>query len=86
MSAIKLTAKRQATLPRALCEDIGVEAGYMLNVERAVVNGEQVWLLKPVGHAEMSFFGSLKRFARGKPHDMNSVRASIARGRRRGRN
>jgi bifunctional DNA-binding transcriptional regulator/antitoxin component of YhaV-PrlF toxin-antitoxin module len=37
-----LTAKRQATLPAALCEELGVGPGDALDVERRVVDGETV--------------------------------------------
>lgn len=83
MSAIKLTAKRQATLPKALCDEMGLHSGDTIHVERSIVDGKPVWLLRPPESLEMPWFGSLKRFARGKPHDMESIRKSIAEGRKR---
>ena len=43
MAKITLTAKRQATLPKALCEELGVGPGDKLELERRSVRGEVVW-------------------------------------------
>jgi bifunctional DNA-binding transcriptional regulator/antitoxin component of YhaV-PrlF toxin-antitoxin module len=82
MTVIRLTAKRQATLPKQLCEEMGLQPGDALVVDQRVVDGRRVWLLSPAGHIEAPWFGSLKRYGQGRRHDMESVRASIARGRR----
>ncbi len=39
---LKLTAKRQATLPRALCEELGIEPGDELEVEREMLRGKPI--------------------------------------------
>jgi len=86
MSAMRLTTKRQATLPKTLCEEMGVRAGDAIEVEKAVVNGKQVWCLRPnIEERAPAWFGQLRRFARGKPHDMESIRKSIEEARKRGR-
>jgi bifunctional DNA-binding transcriptional regulator/antitoxin component of YhaV-PrlF toxin-antitoxin module len=85
MTVIRLTAKRQATLPKQLCEEMSLRPGDALVVDRRVVDGRRVWLLSPADSIETPWFGSLRRYARGKRHDMDAVRASIARGRRRER-
>jgi bifunctional DNA-binding transcriptional regulator/antitoxin component of YhaV-PrlF toxin-antitoxin module len=85
MTVIRLTAKRQATLPKQLCEEMSLRPGDALVVDQRVVDGRRVWLLSPADRIETPWFGSLRRYARGKRHDMDSVRASIARGRRRER-
>ncbi len=84
MSALKLTSKRQATLPKALCDELGVRSGDMLRAEPGVINGERVWILRPAERPAMPWFAKLKRFAKGKSHDMKFIRASIARGRQHG--
>ena len=85
MTLIRLTAKRQATLPRKLCEELRVRPGDSLLVDARVVGGERVWLLKPAGEVEAPWFARLKRYARGKRHDLASVRRSVKKARRDGR-
>jgi len=78
MTTMTITSKRQATLPRELCEELGVHAGDHLDVERAVVDGHAVWVLRP-RHLDWSWIGSAKPAA-GISHDMDAIRASIGRG------
>jgi len=85
MTLIRLTAKRQATLPRKLCEELRVRPGDALVVDARVVGGERVWVLKPADDLEAPWFGRLKRYARGKRHDLASVRKSVEKARRDGR-
>jgi bifunctional DNA-binding transcriptional regulator/antitoxin component of YhaV-PrlF toxin-antitoxin module len=73
-----LTSKRQATLPRELCEDLGVQPGDQLDVERAIVNGQPAWVLKP-RRMDWSWIGAAQVPA-DISHDMDDVRASIASG------
>jgi bifunctional DNA-binding transcriptional regulator/antitoxin component of YhaV-PrlF toxin-antitoxin module len=82
MTTIRLTAKRQATLPKALCEEMHLRPGDALLVDGRVVGGQKVWLLKPVCDAQPSWFGALKKYGRGKRHGMASVRRSIEKARR----
>ena len=84
MSAIRLTTKRQATLPKQLCEEMGVRSGDVIQVEAATVKGERVWYLKPSAAVETPWFGRLKGYAKGKAHKMTAIRKSIARRRMRG--
>lgn len=37
MGQMKVTSKRQATLPAALCRDLGIEPGDTIQVERPLV-------------------------------------------------
>jgi bifunctional DNA-binding transcriptional regulator/antitoxin component of YhaV-PrlF toxin-antitoxin module len=83
MTVIRLTAKRQATLPKQLCEEMSLRPGDALVVDQRMVDGRRVWLLSPAARIETPWFGSLKRYGQGKRHDMESVRAGIARARRR---
>ena len=80
MSTITITSKRQATLPLALCREIGVGPGDKLDVERATIGDETVWVLR-AGTATPKWFGSLRRYGEGKPHDRGAIAASVAKGR-----
>ena len=77
---LKLTAKRQATLPRKLCQELNVEPGDAIEVERRAIDGKAVWCLKPVAEPDLSWMGRFKAKARGKRHDMESIRRRIRRG------
>ena len=85
MTLIRLTAKRQATLPRTLCEELRVRPGDSLLVDARVVGGERVWLLKPAEEVDAPWFARLKRYARGKRHGLASVARSVEKARRDGR-
>lgn len=78
MPTMTLTSKRQATFPRELCEELGVRAGDRLDVDRAIVDGHPVWVLKP-RHLDWSWIGAVK-VPEGISHDMDDIRASIGRG------
>jgi len=79
MFRIKLTAKRQATLPVALCEEMGLAPGDSLRLERRTIDGEPVWLLRSP-RPDWSWAGSLKSFAKGKDHRWDRIEESIGRG------
>ncbi|NLS92228.1 MAG: AbrB/MazE/SpoVT family DNA-binding domain-containing protein [Planctomycetaceae bacterium] len=82
MSIIRITSKRQATLPKALCDEMGVEPGDSLSVERTRVDDQDTWIIRPVESARKpGWLGSLKCYAAGKRHDMDSIRRSIEEGR-----
>ena len=81
MATITLTAKRQATLPKEVCEELHIEPGDRLNIERQVIDGESVWVLRP-GKVDWSWMGSVS-VSEGTSHDMDDIRKSIARGRKR---
>ena len=74
---IKLTSKRQATLPVQLCRDIGVRPGDALIVERKKTDEGFVWTLKAKPRDASNWFGRLKQYAKDRDHDMESIRASI---------
>lgn len=78
--SVKLTTKRQATLPVQLCEELGVGPGDRLLLERRVLDGEAVWLLRRP-EPDWSWAGSLKRYGRGRSHDWAAIERSIERGR-----
>jgi bifunctional DNA-binding transcriptional regulator/antitoxin component of YhaV-PrlF toxin-antitoxin module len=81
MATIRLTSKRQATFPRAVCEALRLEPGDAIALEVRWVDGEPVWVLRPVPKPIPRWFGHLRRFARGKPHAMAAIRKSIGKGR-----
>lgn len=77
---IKLTSKRQATFPAALCRELGVRPGDKLVLERREVDGEPAWLLRKP-HPDWSWAGSLREYGRGRSHDLEAIERSIERGR-----
>ena len=79
MHVMTVTAKRQATLPAALCEELGLAPGAKVGVERRLVGKETVWVLRGPG-PDWSWVGSLRRYAKGKSHRLSDIRRSIARG------
>ena len=85
MPIIRLTAKRQATLPRALCEEMNLEPGDALLVDAKTLAGKKVWVLTPAKDANTAWFGSLKRYAKAKSHHIGAVRKSIGKARRHGK-
>jgi bifunctional DNA-binding transcriptional regulator/antitoxin component of YhaV-PrlF toxin-antitoxin module len=79
MASVRITAKRQATLPAALCEELGVGPGDNLLAERRVIRGETVWVLRP-RRPDWSWLGAARAYAAGKSHRWRDVRRSIAKG------
>lgn len=77
---IKLTAKRQATFPAALCRELGVRPGDRLVLERREIDGEAAWVLRKP-EPDWAWAGSLKGYAGGRSHDWEAIEASIERGR-----
>ncbi len=82
MSYIKITSKRQATLPKALCEELNVEPGDNLMVVRKTFEGQTFWCLQPVQGVATPWFGSLNKYAIGKSHDLDDIRESLDKHRR----
>lgn len=80
MAAIKVTSKRQATLPRDLCRELGLEPGDTVNVEKRVVDGAAIWCLLRPRKTRLACFGVLRKAARGKSHDLRAIRKAIERG------
>lgn len=78
MSTIRITAKRQATFPKALCEEMGVGPGDVLRLERLTVGDETVWVLRP-DRPDWSWLGAAQPWAAGKDHDWEAVDSSIRR-------
>jgi len=77
--ALKLTSKRQATLPATLCEELGVKPGDELQLERRILGGDAAWVIHAKEKPGMPWFGALSGYAAGKSHEMDTIRASIGR-------
>jgi len=84
MAIVKLTSKRQATLPKSLCEEMQVQPGDSLAVDRVELQGAQAWVLRPVRMENLPWVGALRSYAEGKNHDYDAIRRSIEEGRRHG--
>jgi bifunctional DNA-binding transcriptional regulator/antitoxin component of YhaV-PrlF toxin-antitoxin module len=70
-----MTAKRQATFPKQLCEEMRLRPGDTVQAEPAVLDGRRVWVLSaPPETPGMDWVGSLRRYADGGPHSMTRVR------------
>ena len=84
MPTLTLTAKRQATFPRATCKSLGLKPGDVVELEsRDDANG-RVWVLRPKPARARRWIGSLGAFGRvASDHSMAAVRASVAAGRKR---
>lgn len=80
MATIRITAKRQATLPAALCDELGVQPGDDIQTERRVVRGETVWVLR-ARKLDWSWFGAAKRFIKKRrSHRWDEIRKNINQG------
>lgn len=78
MRRIRITSKRQATLPAALCDELGVGPGDSLELERRVLKGEPLWVLR-ASRPDWSWFGGAGSYGKGKSHRWEDIEASIAR-------
>ena len=83
MPSITLTAKRQATFPAETCKDLGLKIGDTLQLDPMVIEGEQVWLLRPRPVRARAWAGSLAKYGTTKSdHSMDAIRQSIVVGRK----
>jgi bifunctional DNA-binding transcriptional regulator/antitoxin component of YhaV-PrlF toxin-antitoxin module len=82
MPSVKITAKRQATLPLETCEALQIGPGDIVDVEPQMIGDEKVWVLRPRKKPDRSWIGSLRSQINTTDHDMDSIRRSIAEGRR----
>lgn len=79
MRTMTITSKRQATLPVSLCQELGLRPGGKVDLDRRVVDGETVWVLRG-RRLDWSWFGAARRYGEGKRHGWAGVRRSIERG------
>ena len=82
MPSLKITTKRQATFPVETCDALRIGPGDIVDVESRVIDDEQVWILRPRRTPDRSWIGSLRDQARAQEHSMESIRRSIAEGRK----
>ena len=78
INTMKITSKRQATLPAALCSELGVKPGDRLLLERRQIRGSRMWVVSVPEKEKSKWLGSLRKYAKGKNHGMDSIRRSIA--------
>ena len=76
MATVKVTTKRQATLPAALCDELGVKPGDTIEAERRMLRGETVWVLRG-RKPDWSWFAAAKAYGTRKSHRSADVRRSI---------
>jgi bifunctional DNA-binding transcriptional regulator/antitoxin component of YhaV-PrlF toxin-antitoxin module len=76
VKSIRVTAKRQATLPVELCEELGIQPGDELELERRRLRGETVWILRTRGR-DWSWLGAARRYAEGKTHRWEDIEKAI---------
>jgi bifunctional DNA-binding transcriptional regulator/antitoxin component of YhaV-PrlF toxin-antitoxin module len=82
MPFMKLTSKRQATLPAETCEALGVGPGDFLELEARIEDGERLWVVRTHSARSRRWVGNLA--GKVKPvtsHAMRDIRRSIAAGR-----
>ena len=79
MKSITITSKRQATIPKEVCDELGIGPGDELQLERATVDGDRVWILRSK-KPDWSWAGMLKNYASSHDHDWHAIEASIAKG------
>ena len=79
---IKLTAKRRATFPAELCEQLGLRPGDEIDLLPRVENGQRLWALRKRAIPARPWLGSLSGYAATtEDHSMDAIRESVARGR-----
>lgn len=85
MPHLKLTSKRQATLPVETCEALGLKPGDVIELEPLLDSGERLWLLRPRPARSRAWVGSLQTLVTpGKTHSMAAIRRSITAARKKG--
>ncbi len=75
---IHLTSKRQATFPKALCEELGIGPGDKVTLERRTVGGETLWVIRSA-KPDWSWLGGAGEYAEGKSHAWEDIEESIER-------
>ena len=81
MLKIKLSSKRQATFPKKVCEALGIQPGDEILLDAREEAEGRVWVVKPAEPKNRPWLGSLRSYAQGKSHGMDSIRDSIENGR-----
>ena len=77
-TTIKLTAKRQLTFSKELCEEMHLKPGDTIQLDKCHVNGAVVFCMIPKREDNRhEWVGSLKTYTKGKSHNMEDIRRSI---------
>ena len=84
MTILKITSKRQVTLPINLCGDLGIQPGDQITVEQIEIDGKKVWTIQKLENDD-EWFGSLSNYASNKSDKIKDIRKSITKGRYRPR-
>ena len=61
---VKMTTKRQATFPAALCRELGLKPGDTVDLEPRIDDGRKIWVLKRAAGTARPWVGSLKNYYR----------------------
>jgi bifunctional DNA-binding transcriptional regulator/antitoxin component of YhaV-PrlF toxin-antitoxin module len=80
MTTVRLNSKRQATFPKSLCDELGVQPGDRLDLERRIIGGKPSWVIKPY-RPYWSWIAAATPANPNVLHDLEAIRASIGRGR-----
>ncbi len=80
MPSVTLTSKRQATFPKDLCDELDLRPGDLLDLERRIIDGGPVWVLKP-HRPDWSWLGAARPADGPWSHDLDEIRESAGRGR-----
>jgi AbrB family looped-hinge helix DNA binding protein len=78
VKALKLSSKRQVVLPKSVCDTLRIKPGDHIKFEKRDINGEAFYCILA---DRPSWFGVFRNYAKGKAHDMDSIREGIAKGR-----
>lgn len=74
---LKLTTKRQATLPVSVCRELGIQPGDEIILEKQKIEGNIEWILRPKVRRPPQWFGRLREYGDDKDHDMKTIRNCI---------
>jgi len=84
MTTLTLTSKRQVTFPASTCKSLGLRPGDTVELEARDEKDGRVWVLRPRPLRPRRWIGSLESFGRPiSDHSMETIRKSIAAGRKR---
>jgi bifunctional DNA-binding transcriptional regulator/antitoxin component of YhaV-PrlF toxin-antitoxin module len=76
---LKITAKRQATLPKETCEALRLVPGDTIDLEQREEQGETVWVLRPKKQVRRKWVARLAgRVKPGTDHSLDAIRKSVA--------
>jgi len=83
---IKLTAKRQATFPAEVCEQLGLRPGDEIELVPRVEAGGRFWVIQKREAPTRPWVGSLRGYGQNaSDHSLDAIRNSIATKRKSGK-